>query len=107
MRNSTRLILTLLTTCLFLKTGYAVKEEVVANIGDRPITNIEVFENISLESHGPNYRCKPHYVKYRIKDMLPVILFEQYAAKNGITITEQEVGDLLTASASARGRTLE
>jgi len=110
MKSSTTFILTLIVSCLFLQHGYAVEEEIIADIGGRPVTNIEVLENVAIEYEQDNPRnestSKLHVYQGTIKKMLPIILFEQYAAKNNIKITEQEVMGLLTEAANKRGRTL-
>lgn len=110
MIRPTKIILTLIITCLFLQSGYAIQKEVIAEVGGRPITNIDVFESVALvlEQENPlnNSAAKTYMYKGEIEDMLPIILFEQYAAKNGIKITEQEIVDSLAKTAKQRGRTL-
>jgi hypothetical protein len=110
MRNSATFVLMLTVFYLPLQSSYGVEEEVIADIGGQPITNIEVFESaaLELERGNPlnNFASGPFVYQGRIEDMLPVILFEQYAAQNGIKITEQEVTDLLTEEANKHGRTL-
>ena len=108
MINSTKLILVLIIACLYLQSGYAVEKEVIAEIGGRTITNIEIFENIALNGGNPlnDIMSDPYLYGGTMDSMLPIILFERYAAKNGIKITEQEIVDSLTKSAKQRGRTL-
>ncbi len=92
----------LIITFLFLQSSYAVEKEVIAYIGCRPITNIEVFKSLAI-TFSPNYECKPSHIKFEIEDMVPIILFKQYAAKNGIKITRQEVEDAIAKEANSRG----
>ena len=108
MINSTKLILTLIITCLFLQSSYAIQKEVIADIGGRSIKNVDVFESIALGGRSPLNNDKLDTYTYQgiIERMKPIILFEQYAAKNGIKITEQEVENSLTKTAKQRGRTL-
>jgi len=108
MIRPTKLMSILIFACLLLQSGYAVEKEVIAEVGGRPITNIEVLENIALNGGSPlnDILSDPYLYGGTMDSMLPIILFEQYAAKNGIKITEQEIVDSLTKSAKQRGRTL-
>lgn len=110
MISSTRLILSMIVVCMLLQSGYAIEKEIIADIGGRPVTNIEVLESASLELERGNplndSASKRYMYAGAIEDMLPIILFEQYAVKNGINVTEQEVVDSLTKMANQRGRTL-
>lgn len=107
MINMVKLIM--LIGCLFLQSGYAIEKEVIAKVGGRPITNIEIFENIALNGGSPlnDVLSDPYLYGGAIDSMLPIILFEQYAAKNGIKITEQDAVDSLTKTANQRGKTLD
>ena len=59
MKSSTTFILTLIVSCLFLQHGYAVEEEIIADIGGRPVKNIEVSSDkvIFFENCSSCQRC--------------------------------------------------
>ena len=107
MRNSMMYILISIISCLFLQSGYAVEEEVILFVGNRPVTNLEVLEEAVRHREIIEDDSRLKIFESTTDDMLTPIIFEQYAAQNGIKVTEQEVMDSLTASANSFGCTLE
>ena len=96
----------LIMLSLSLQSSYAIQKEVVTEINGRSLTNIEVFENLTLTygSHTDLSNYKPYSFEYEIDRIVPIILFEQYLEKNGIKSTDQDVADALKKNAARAGK---
>lgn len=99
-------IIGLIFILLFVCVGSvsAVDTEVVATVGSKTVTNIDVFKEAT--ANRVKY-LSPNAMKGVLERILDPILFEEYAERKGLKVTDQEVMADLEQDAHQNGLTTE
>lgn len=104
MKNKMKLILIVFSLCSWAT--YAVEREVFLYINEKPVTNLDIVEHISTKYYSEAIRDASS-IAYYLERELPFILFDYYAEKKGITITEQEVTDAVKKIAAKSNKSID
>lgn len=79
----------------------AIESENVVRVGDQIITSMDIFKE--QDQSAPDRYPRPGGMQGSIQKIIDLRLFEQYAAKNNVAVTHQQVMDRLDQHARSRG----
>lgn len=98
-KNMIKLIFVLILVCM--GSVYAVETETIAAFGNKTVTNTDVL-NEAVKSRWINY-VSAHDMEYFLDKIINQLLFEEYAERNGLKITEQEIMAIIEKDAHEHG----
>jgi hypothetical protein len=84
----------------------AIETEIIATVGDKTVTNIDVLE--SMRRHlDENVYWSPNVHKSNFIELVNRLLFEQYAEKHRFPVTHEQVVEKLTQETQREGYNVE